>query len=121
MHVPTSSRGRQTPVDLGQSDAVVCDRESGTYALPEAIHEINHHGEHFDVTGPFQAARSPQVHPLLVQAGASAAGRRFAARHADVVFSVHRDRDAAAAFRTSLRTCPPNSVASHRFRSSSPV
>ena len=86
-----------------QSDAVVCDRESGTYALPEAIHEVDYHGEHFDVTGPFQAARSPQVHPLLVQAGASAAGRRFAARHADVVFSVHRSRGAAAAFRTSLR------------------
>lgn len=86
-----------------QDDAIVCNRDSGTYALPEAIHKINHHGDHFDVTGPFQAARSPQVHPLLVQAGASPAGRRFAARHADVVFSVHRDRDAAKAFRRSLR------------------
>ena len=84
-------------------DAILCDRQVGVYADPSRISRIDHAGEEFSVAGPFQSARSPQVHPLLVQAGASEPGRSFAARQADVVFSVHRDLAAARTFRTDLR------------------
>ena len=48
--------------------------------------------------------RSPQGHPVLFQAGDSPAGRDFAARHAEVIFSAHgTDYDDALAFATDVR------------------
>ncbi|MFT4126077.1 MAG: LLM class flavin-dependent oxidoreductase [Gordonia sp. (in: high G+C Gram-positive bacteria)] len=41
--------------------------------------------------------------PVRVQAGSSPAGRDFAARHAEVVFTAAPTRDAAAEFRSDLR------------------
>jgi FMN-dependent oxidoreductase (nitrilotriacetate monooxygenase family) len=89
--------------DSWAADAVRCDREEGTYADPSLIRRIDHQGRHFSVAGPFQSARSPQTQPLLVQAGASEPGRAFAARHAEVVFSVQRDMRSAIRFRSELR------------------
>jgi alkanesulfonate monooxygenase SsuD/methylene tetrahydromethanopterin reductase-like flavin-dependent oxidoreductase (luciferase family) len=41
------------------------------------------------VRGPLDVIRTPQGHPLLVQAGSSDPGRNLAARVADVVFTTH--------------------------------
>jgi FMN-dependent oxidoreductase (nitrilotriacetate monooxygenase family) len=46
---------------------------------------------------------SPQGRPVLFQAGDSDGGRELAARHADVVFSRHREYDEALAYATDLR------------------
>ncbi|MFD8999554.1 NtaA/DmoA family FMN-dependent monooxygenase [Streptomyces sp. NPDC059582] len=89
--------------DSWASHAIRCDRAAGVYVDRSLIRPIDHDGEDFHVAGPFQSARSPQGHPLIVQAGASEPGRAFAARHADVVFSVQRDRDRATRFRAGLR------------------
>ncbi|MGQ4434141.1 MULTISPECIES: NtaA/DmoA family FMN-dependent monooxygenase [unclassified Streptomyces] len=45
-----------------------------------------HRGRHFDIAGEFTVPRSPQGHPVVIQAGDSGEGREFAARTADVVF-----------------------------------
>jgi alkanesulfonate monooxygenase SsuD/methylene tetrahydromethanopterin reductase-like flavin-dependent oxidoreductase (luciferase family) len=47
---------------------------------------------------------SPQGRPVLFQAGDSDGGRELAARHADVVFSRHREYDEALAYARDLRT-----------------
>jgi len=47
---------------------------------------------------------SPQGRPVLFQAGDSDGGRELAARHADVVFSRHREYAEAAAYADDLRT-----------------
>lgn len=77
--------------DSWAPDAVRADRASGHFLSPGAITPVERHGEHFDVRGRFSVPRSPQGRPLIVQAGDSTAGRDFAARHADVIFSLHTE------------------------------
>ncbi|WP_406461409.1 NtaA/DmoA family FMN-dependent monooxygenase [Streptomyces sp. NBC_01622] len=48
-----------------------------------------HRDQHFDIAGEFTVPRSPQGHPVVIQAGGSGEGREFAARAADVVFTRH--------------------------------
>lgn len=50
-----------------------------------------HVSEFFDIRGRFSVPRSPQVHPVVFQAGDSDAGRDFAAGSADVVFTRHAE------------------------------
>jgi len=70
-----------------EPDAIVADRESGVYADPEKVHRFAHEGEHFRSSGPLSVPRSPQGKPLIIQAGASADGLAFAARHAELHFA----------------------------------
>jgi len=69
-----------------EEGAVVRDRDKRIFTLPEKVHEIGHHGKHFDVPGYHLSEPSPQRTPVLYQAGASGAGKSFAARHAECVF-----------------------------------
>src|SRR6185295_10550558 len=75
--------------DSWAEDAVVDDRAGGRYAKADRIRPINHKGEHYQVAGPLNLPRTPQGRPVLVQAGSSDVGRRFAARHAEAVFTAH--------------------------------
>lgn len=84
-------------------DAVVRDRASGHYTDPDRIRLVRHRGKHFTVRGPLNIQRSPQVRPLLVQAGASESGKAFAARHADAVFTVQEHLARAVEFRSEMR------------------
>ena len=73
-----------------RDDAVVLDHEKAIYTYPDRVREINHKGKFFQVPGPHICQPSPQRTPLLLQAGTSKAGKRFAAQHAEAVFvSVH--------------------------------
>src|SRR6185312_3559700 len=65
--------------DSWADDAFVRDVASGLYFDPDKLHVLNHHGKHFKVRGPLNVARSPQGWPVVVQAGASDAGRELAA------------------------------------------
>lgn len=69
-----------------EEGAAVRDRAAGVFADPKRIHAIDHQGAHFRSQGVFIAEPSPQRTPVLYQAGASARGREFAARHAECVF-----------------------------------
>ncbi|TLP65332.1 MULTISPECIES: LLM class flavin-dependent oxidoreductase [Pseudomonas] len=67
-------------------DAVLLERDTGRYIEPSRVHAIAHQGEHFKVPGIHLCQPSPQRTPVLFQAGASARGQQFAARHAECVF-----------------------------------
>ncbi len=67
-------------------DAFIEDKESGLFFDPDRLHILDHEGEHFKVKGPLNVPRSPQGHPVMVQAGASEEGRELAAATADVIF-----------------------------------
>jgi alkanesulfonate monooxygenase len=69
-----------------EQDAVQRDRASGVFADPARIHRVQHQGNHFSVDAIHLCEPSPQRTPVLYQAGASAAGRAFAGRHAECVF-----------------------------------
>src|ERR1700760_586035 len=89
--------------DSWAEDAVVDDRAGGHYARAGRIRPINHRGDFYRVTGPLNMPRCPQGRPVLVQAGSSDTGRRFAARHADAVFTAHMAKDTAREFYTDLK------------------
>ena len=84
--------------DSWEDDAFIRDRESGVYFDPDKLHTLDHRGPHFKVRGPLNVARSPQGWPVVVQAGASDAGRELAAQTAEVIFVAHQTLDEAKAF-----------------------
>ena len=65
---------------------------------------INHHGPHYQVAGPLNMPRGPQGRPVFVQAGSSDTGRRFAARHAEAVFTAQMEKATAKDFYADLKT-----------------
>ncbi|QWT24522.1 NtaA/DmoA family FMN-dependent monooxygenase [Subtercola sp. PAMC28395] len=69
-----------------EADAWQRNAETGVWADPAKVHEIEHDGPYFQSTGLLVTPPSPQVTPTLFQAGASAAGRDLAARYAEAVF-----------------------------------
>jgi FMN-dependent oxidoreductase (nitrilotriacetate monooxygenase family) len=73
--------------DSWADDAFIRDVESGVYFDPAKLHTLNHKGEHFKVKGPLNIARPIQGWPVIVQAGASEAGRQIAAETAEAVFT----------------------------------
>jgi len=77
--------------DSWDEDTIVDDRAGGIYNDVSRIHVAHHHGEYFDVKGPLGAARSAQGQPVIFQAGSSETGRRFAAKHAEVIFTGQLD------------------------------
>jgi FMN-dependent oxidoreductase (nitrilotriacetate monooxygenase family) len=90
--------------DSWAEDAVIDDRSAGgIYADTRRIRPINHKGEHYQVAGPLNMPRTPQGRPVLVQAGSSDTGKRFAARHAEAVFTAHLEKTTAQAFYADLK------------------
>lgn len=86
-----------------QADARIADKQSGRYLDPAKIGVIDHRGPFVRSRGPLNVPRSPQGRPLLAQAGASEAGRDFAARFADMVFTVQADLADAQAFYADMK------------------
>jgi FMN-dependent oxidoreductase (nitrilotriacetate monooxygenase family) len=89
--------------DSWAEDAVIDDRTGGRYAKADRIRPISHMGVHYQVAGPLNLPRCPQGRPVLVQAGSSDTGRRFAARHAEAVFTAHMEKATAQAFYADLK------------------
>ncbi|WP_411083798.1 NtaA/DmoA family FMN-dependent monooxygenase [Streptomyces sp. cmx-18-6] len=62
-----------------------------------------HEGEQFTISGEFTVPRSPQGHPVVIQAGDSDEGREFAASAADVIFTRHGTLDAGRVFYADVK------------------
>jgi len=56
------------------------------------------------VEGPLNVPRSPQGHPVIVQAGASEKGRELAAKSADVIFVTDQNIEMAQAFYADVKS-----------------
>ena len=84
-------------------DAVVLDRESGTYADPAKVRRIDFQGRFYKTRGPLNTAPLPRGRPVYVQAGGSPKGRDFAARHADSIIAIGNGPKAMKAFRDDIR------------------
>lgn len=76
--------------DSWADDAWLRDKDSGIFFDPGKMHELAHKGEHLSVKGPLNIARPVQGWPVIVQAGASEAGRQLAAETAEVIFGSSR-------------------------------
>ncbi|MDT0490253.1 NtaA/DmoA family FMN-dependent monooxygenase [Streptomyces sp. NPDC012600] len=62
-----------------------------------------HEGEQFTISGEFTVPRSPQGHPVVIQAGDSSEGREFAASTADIIFTRHGTLEAGRAFYADVK------------------
>ena len=89
--------------DSWEDGAFIRDQASGEFIDPDRMHRLNHVGEFFSVQGPLNISRSPQGRPVLIQAGASEAGRGFAATIADAVFTGQATRADAEAFSADVK------------------
>jgi FMN-dependent oxidoreductase (nitrilotriacetate monooxygenase family) len=90
--------------DSWEDDAALGDKENGVWGDDTKIHPPRHDGPHFQVAGALDVPRSPQGHPLIVQAGSSADGKDLAARYAEAVFTAQQTLEDAQAFYTDLKT-----------------
>ena len=89
--------------DCWSDDAIVANRETGQFIDWDRVRMMKHDGEFFHLEGALNVGRSPQGHPVILQAGGSEAGQNLAAATADVVFAVVQDFDEASASYKSLK------------------
>ncbi|SFM35135.1 LLM class flavin-dependent oxidoreductase [Methylobacterium pseudosasicola] len=87
-----------------EDDAFLRDQDSGLFFDPQKHHVLDHRGRYFKVRGPLNVPRSPQGHPVIVQAGSSAAGVDLAAETAEVVFTAQQTLADAQAFYADLKS-----------------
>ena len=85
------------------TDDVVADSASGQFLASADAGAFAHDGEEFHIHGHYNVPRSPQVHPIVIQAGDSDPGRELAARTADVIFTRHSGYDAGRAFYADVK------------------
>ena len=71
-------------------------RERHLSSIPTKMHVLNHKGKYLSVRGPLNIARPVQGWPVIVQAGASEAGRQLAAETAEGVFTGQGNLDDGA-------------------------
>jgi alkanesulfonate monooxygenase len=93
--------------DSFADDAFLRDPESGIFFDPAKMHRLDHKGEYFKVRGPLNVARPVQGWPVIVQAGASEAGRQLAAETAEMVFAAGGPIEAAQSFYADVKRRMP--------------
>jgi FMN-dependent oxidoreductase (nitrilotriacetate monooxygenase family) len=89
--------------DSYDDDAFPRNKESGVYMRPDGVHLLNHSGKYFKVRGPSAVPRSPQGHPVMIQAGSSEPGMNISARVADVIFTSQSSLQNAQSFYNNVK------------------
>lgn len=89
--------------DSWEDDAFCRDKQTGIFTDLDKLHALDHVGDYLRVSGPLNVPRMPQGYPLLVQAGQSEAGRSFAAKYAEVMFTTLLRIDRARELRSEMR------------------
>jgi FMN-dependent oxidoreductase (nitrilotriacetate monooxygenase family) len=89
--------------DSFADDAFIRDVESGTYFDPDKMHVLSHKGKYLSVRGPLNIARPVQGWPVIVQAGASDAGRQLAAETAEAVFTAQPNIEVGRQFYADVK------------------
>jgi alkanesulfonate monooxygenase len=90
--------------DSWDDDAWLRDQESGIFFDPEKLHVLDHKGEYLSVRGPLNIARPIQGYPVIVQAGASEAGRQLAAETAEMIFGSSRTIEDGQRFYADMKS-----------------
>ncbi|MEC0226110.1 LLM class flavin-dependent oxidoreductase [Paenibacillus alba] len=90
--------------DSWEEDALLIDKSRGVFADKDKVHYANHQGKWFDVKGPLNIPRSPQGHPVLIQAGSSETFRALAAQYAELIFTAQPNIESAKTFYQDLKS-----------------
>lgn len=95
--------------DSWDDDAIVLDKAKGVFARPDGVRRLDHTGPYHKTRGPFTVPRSPQGRPVIMQAGASGRGQKFAARWGELLFTAPPNLAAARKAYVSLKeACAAN-------------
>lgn len=84
-------------------DAVVIDKEMPRFVDPDKVRYLHHEGPNLKVQGPLSLPRSPQGHPVLMQAGASDRGLAFGTRWGEFIFAIQHSVEDMKKLRDELR------------------
>ncbi len=86
------------------AEFVATARELWDSWTPEGVSRpFAHEGPQFTISGEFTVPRSPQGHPVVIQAGDSGEGREFAASTADIIFTRHGTLEAGRDFYADVK------------------
>jgi FMN-dependent oxidoreductase (nitrilotriacetate monooxygenase family) len=88
--------------DSWEPDAVVADQEANIYVDHTKVHVVDFDGKYYKTRGPLNTIPGPQRRPVIVQAGASADGRDFAAKHAETMLAHGTSIEQMKAFRADV-------------------
>ncbi|SEO47300.1 FMN-dependent oxidoreductase, nitrilotriacetate monooxygenase family [Rhodospirillales bacterium URHD0017] len=89
--------------DSWADDAFIADKKAGVFVRPGSLQVPAFKGKYFTVEGGLNVPRSPQGHPVLIQAGSSGPGQALASRIADVVFTAQNDLAGAQGFYRAVK------------------
>ncbi|MEE2760798.1 MAG: LLM class flavin-dependent oxidoreductase [Pseudomonadota bacterium] len=89
--------------DSWADNAFIRDVESGIFSDLDKMHVLDHTGKYLSARGPLNIGRPVQGYPVIVQAGASEAGKQLAAETAEAVFTGQNDIAAGQAFYTDVK------------------
>src|SRR5580692_8082406 len=89
--------------DSWADDAFIRDVDSGIFFDPAKMHVLGHKGEFLSVLGPLNNKQPVQGWPVIVQAGASEAGRKLASETAEAVFTAQSDIQAGQKFYADVK------------------
>jgi FMN-dependent oxidoreductase (nitrilotriacetate monooxygenase family) len=89
--------------DSWQPGAIVADRTSGVLIDPAKVHTIDFEGQYYRSRGPLNSGPCPQGRPVIAQAGGSARGRAFAAKHAETIVVHMKGIDQMKMYRDDVR------------------
>ena len=89
--------------DSWADDAFVRDVETGIFSDLDKMHVLDHKGKYLSAKGPLNIARPVQGWPVIVQAGASEAGKQLAAETAEAVFTGQNNIAAGQAFYADVK------------------
>ncbi|MFF4016689.1 LLM class flavin-dependent oxidoreductase [Streptomyces sp. NPDC001843] len=88
----------------GVAELVAVARQLWGSWTPDALSRpFAHRGRRFDIAGGCTVPRSPQGHPVVIQAGDSDECREFAASTADVIFTGHGTPEAGRSFYADVK------------------
>jgi FMN-dependent oxidoreductase (nitrilotriacetate monooxygenase family) len=90
--------------DSWDVDAVRLDKNQGVFIDPDKVRRAAYQGRWVSTQGPLNVPRSPQSRPVIMQAGASDRGREFAARWAEIIFTIQHDQRAMREFYTDIKS-----------------
>jgi FMN-dependent oxidoreductase (nitrilotriacetate monooxygenase family) len=95
--------------DSWDDDAIILDKANSVFAKPGSVRRLDHQGEFYKTRGPFTVPRSVQGRPVVIQAGASGRGQKFAARWGELLFTAFPTFDIAKRNYDSLKAaCAAN-------------
>jgi len=89
--------------DSWEEGAITANAETGEYFDKTKVHSLDYVGKFYSVRGPLNITRTPQGQPVLVQAGSSEDGQKFASRFAEVMFTVQLDKEHAQKFYATMK------------------